>query len=160
MWGFDSSHPSHFSTAQTYVAPSSSGLGRRPLKAEVAGSNPVGATRNPRSAACFAGLNSFFGRARKNKERIVPRRIPRESQRKRSGAASAATFVEIILSRPIVVFLFDYSGLRFGAFSSAGYADACGFFVGAGTTWSARPRLSSTLSTLKNRGLPSSSKAR
>ena len=29
----------------TYVAPSSSGLGRRPLKAEVAGSNPVGATR-------------------------------------------------------------------------------------------------------------------
>ena len=32
-----------------YVAPSSSGLGRRPLKAEVAGSNPVGATRIPRS---------------------------------------------------------------------------------------------------------------
>ena len=28
-----------------YVAPSSSGLGRRPLKAEVAGSNPVGATK-------------------------------------------------------------------------------------------------------------------
>ena len=27
------------------VAPSSSGLGRRPLKAEVAGSNPVGATK-------------------------------------------------------------------------------------------------------------------
>ena len=27
------------------MAPSSSGLGRRPLKAEVAGSNPVGATR-------------------------------------------------------------------------------------------------------------------
>ena len=31
----------------TYVAPSSSGLGRRPLKAEVAGSNPVGATKYP-----------------------------------------------------------------------------------------------------------------
>ena len=30
--------------AGAYVAPSSSGLGRRPLKAEVAGSNPVGAT--------------------------------------------------------------------------------------------------------------------
>ena len=29
-----------------HVAPSSSGLGRRPLKAEVAGSNPVGATKN------------------------------------------------------------------------------------------------------------------
>ena len=28
-----------------YVAPSSSGLGRRPFKAEVAGSNPVGATK-------------------------------------------------------------------------------------------------------------------
>ena len=27
------------------MAPSSSGLGRRPLKAEVAGSNPVGATK-------------------------------------------------------------------------------------------------------------------
>ena len=40
----------------TYVAPSSSGLGRRPLKAEVAGSNPVGATRNPRSAHYVAGL--------------------------------------------------------------------------------------------------------
>lgn len=26
------------------MAPSSSGLGRRPLKAEIAGSNPVGAT--------------------------------------------------------------------------------------------------------------------
>lgn len=28
-----------------YVAPSSSGLGRRPLKAEIAGSNPVEATK-------------------------------------------------------------------------------------------------------------------
>ena len=32
------------------MAPSSSGLGRRPLKAEVAGSNPVGATKNSRAA--------------------------------------------------------------------------------------------------------------
>ena len=32
------------------MAPSSSGLGRRPLKAEVAGSNPVGATRTFRAA--------------------------------------------------------------------------------------------------------------
>ncbi len=32
------------------MAPSSSGLGRRPLKAEVAGSNPVGATKNLRAA--------------------------------------------------------------------------------------------------------------
>ena len=37
------------------MAPSSSGLGRRPLKAEVAGSNPVGATRY-----CKAGESRPF----------------------------------------------------------------------------------------------------
>lgn len=37
--------PQPFDTALENVAPSSSGLGRRPLKAEVAGSNPVGATK-------------------------------------------------------------------------------------------------------------------
>ena len=37
----------------TYVAPSSSGLGRRPLKAEVAGSNPVGATKKLAGQECF-----------------------------------------------------------------------------------------------------------
>ncbi len=36
--------------ATHYVAPSSSGLGRRPLKAEVAGSNPVGATKKFKAA--------------------------------------------------------------------------------------------------------------
>ena len=40
--------PAIFRQRETYVAPSSSGLGRRPLKAEVAGSNPVGATKSPR----------------------------------------------------------------------------------------------------------------
>ena len=58
MWGFDSSHPSHFRQRITYVAPSSSGLGRRPLKAEVAGSNPVGATRNHKSPA--RGIFDFW----------------------------------------------------------------------------------------------------
>lgn len=40
--------------AKRDVAPSSSGLGRRPLKAEVAGSNPVGATRNYKVRALSA----------------------------------------------------------------------------------------------------------
>ena len=40
MWGFESSIPSHECTAR-----SSSGPGRRPLKAEIAGSNPARATR-------------------------------------------------------------------------------------------------------------------
>ena len=38
------------------MAPSSSGLGRRPLKAEVAGSNPVGATKLPR----LRFISAFF----------------------------------------------------------------------------------------------------
>ena len=38
-----------------FTAPSSSGLGRRPLKAEVAGSNPVGATKY-----CKASVNWPF----------------------------------------------------------------------------------------------------
>ena len=37
------------------MAPSSSGLGRRPLKAKVAGSNPVGATKLTQ-ATCFAAF--------------------------------------------------------------------------------------------------------
>ncbi len=41
-----------------YVAPSSSGLGRRPLKAEVEGSNPFGATKEQQARA-FA-LAFFF----------------------------------------------------------------------------------------------------
>ncbi len=39
------------------MAPSSSGLGRRPLKAEVAGSNPVGATSNYEPPAGGSFLN-------------------------------------------------------------------------------------------------------
>ena len=41
-----------------YVAPSSSGLGRRPLKAKVAGSNPVGATKCAAEAFASAFLLS------------------------------------------------------------------------------------------------------
>jgi hypothetical protein len=40
------------------TAPSSSGLGRRPLKAEVTGSNPVGATTNPQVGSLK--LPTFF----------------------------------------------------------------------------------------------------
>lgn len=38
--------PQPFDTALENVAPSSSGLGRRPLKAEITGSNPVRAAKN------------------------------------------------------------------------------------------------------------------
>ncbi len=48
--------PLRFQSA--YVAPSSSGLGRRPLKAEVEGSNPFGATKK-QQARVFA-LAFFF----------------------------------------------------------------------------------------------------
>ena len=48
--------PLRFQSA--YVAPSSSGLGRRPLKAEVEGSNPFGATKKLQARA-FA-LAFFF----------------------------------------------------------------------------------------------------
>ena len=48
--------PLRFQSA--YVAPSSSGLGRRPLKAEVEGSNPFGATKKQQARA-FA-LAFFF----------------------------------------------------------------------------------------------------
>ena len=41
--------PLRFQSA--YVAPSSSGLGRRPLKAEVEGSNPFGATKKQQARA-------------------------------------------------------------------------------------------------------------
>ena len=37
------------------MAPSSSGLGRRPLKAKVAGSNPVGATKSIRAGSLASG---------------------------------------------------------------------------------------------------------
>jgi hypothetical protein len=52
MWGFESSVPSH---PLVFVAHSSSGLGHRPLKAEIAGSNPACAT-DPGNAGvvCFA----------------------------------------------------------------------------------------------------------
>ena len=50
MWGFESSIPSH-------TARSSSGPGRRPLKAEITGSNPVRATTHTQTLAfarvCF-----------------------------------------------------------------------------------------------------------
>ena len=48
--------PLRFQSA--YVAPSSSGLGRRPLKAEVEGSNPFGATKKQQARAC--ALAFFF----------------------------------------------------------------------------------------------------
>ena len=48
----------------TYVAPSSSGLGRRPLKAEVAGSNPVGATRNYKSPVRGIFVSVYSDRVR------------------------------------------------------------------------------------------------
>ncbi len=41
------------------MAPSSSGLGRRPLKAEVAGSNPVGATIFSPVYGIFLSFNNF-----------------------------------------------------------------------------------------------------
>ena len=43
---------------QPYVAPSSSGLGRRPLKAEVEGSNPFGATKKQQAGG--NKLPAFF----------------------------------------------------------------------------------------------------
>ena len=49
MWGFESSIPSH-------LARSSSGPGHRPLKAEIAGSNPARATTY-RGPACSPGLS-------------------------------------------------------------------------------------------------------
>ena len=48
--------PLRFQSA--YVAPSSSGLGRRPLKAEVEGSNPFGATKKQQARA--SALAFFF----------------------------------------------------------------------------------------------------
>ena len=41
------------------MAPSSSGLGRRPLKAEVEGSNPFGATMNIQNRPEKGGFFSF-----------------------------------------------------------------------------------------------------
>ena len=53
----------------TYVAPSSSGLGRRPLKAEVAGSNPVGATKYPgQSFVLLAFFLDWCSQPRKSQE--------------------------------------------------------------------------------------------
>ena len=42
--------------AMKNLAPSSSGLGRRPLKAEIAGSNPVGATTKLQPGSISPGL--------------------------------------------------------------------------------------------------------
>src|SRR3990172_12498301 len=52
MWGFESSIPSH-------TARSSSGPGHRPLKAEIAGSNPARATKLSEPGHC-AGLFVFL----------------------------------------------------------------------------------------------------
>lgn len=51
--------PQPFDTALDNVAPSSSGLGRRPLKAEVAGSNPVGATKKFAGQRLIKALTFF-----------------------------------------------------------------------------------------------------
>ena len=50
------------------MAPSSSGLGRRPLKAKVAGSNPVGATKC--SAGAFASAFLLSGFTKEALERL------------------------------------------------------------------------------------------
>ncbi len=57
-------------TCERTVAPSSSGLGRRPLKAEVAGSNPVGATKIfPRPAGISCRPRCFLGALRSVRKR-------------------------------------------------------------------------------------------
>ena len=54
MWGFESSIPSH-------LAHSSSGPGHRPLKAEIAGSNPACATTMLQARAPRPGFAVPFG---------------------------------------------------------------------------------------------------
>ena len=71
------------------------------LKAEVAGSNPVGATRNPRSAACFAGLNSCLFEAGKNKARIVLAGVPQKSVFACKNRAVSHWLPKFILAFPI-----------------------------------------------------------
>ena len=47
-------------TADSYVAHSSSGLGHRPLKAEITGSNPVCATNNSGITTRFSQITPLF----------------------------------------------------------------------------------------------------
>ena len=91
-----------------YVAPSSSGLGRRPLKAEVAGSNPVGATRTLQAGSGFAsGLSFSPSSASRGKAFAFAQRLRASS----AGSSDSAARSSNLSSNPMAACMALQKGL-------------------------------------------------